>query len=211
MIRVMVFRDRPDCLLVHVPEGASVAFPSLSPPFTVESVREACRAAGVEVRVTEAIKAGRWTDSINKLRMAERAERASKNRLAESVAHAAAASSPDTPLFAHRKHLIEQKTAVDDELRKLRAELGEARSMAHLHGVFMDPAVFRRKNARVTQLSNESLSLQNVLTELKDRIKEQNRQRSQDSRERFIRLAQKRMPQELWDELWEAVRDEAAE
>lgn len=210
-MRVMVFRDRPDCLLVHAPEGSDMALPPLSPPFTVESVRTACRAAGVEVRVTEAIKAGRWTDSINKLRGAERAERASKSRLAESVAHAAAAASAETPLFAHRKHLIEQKTAVDDELRSLRAELGEARSIAHLHGVFMDPADFRKKNARVAYLSNESLSIQNVLTELKDRIKEQNRQRSQDSRERFIRLAQERMSRELWDELWEAVRDEAAE
>ena len=57
--RLMIFPDRPDCLVVYLPSKMTLRMPLISSPFTKIDVSAACVQAGLDVRISEGTP-GKW-------------------------------------------------------------------------------------------------------------------------------------------------------
>src|SRR5262245_54769512 len=69
-VRVMIFPDRPDCILFYVPEGMKLVVPPLTSPFYKKTAADALTDARINYRLTESVP-GRWTESMQIMRKAE--------------------------------------------------------------------------------------------------------------------------------------------
>lgn len=209
MIRIMVFVDRPDSVLLVAPDSDMPALPAMAAPFTKTSVSVAMVEAGVDARVSESI-AGRWTTAIVQATKADKAERAQKQMLHEATVATLLRSAND-PALRDRALTIQRKHEVDDSLRTLKAKLVEAKAKAATRGAFMPIDEFRKLTARVDALKEESLALQTRLGELRDAEKAANREADKAERsafpQRFMTAARKMLDPDTYNEL---VREAAA-
>jgi hypothetical protein len=204
VIRVMVFDDRPDCLLLYVPERVELAIPKVTAPFTKKNLLEAFQ--GQNVRITEAPNAGRWDTSVLAAKKAEKAERGQKQKLAEATQ--ATFLRNGTPLARTRAEAIEQKHQVDERIRGLQAELGEARSRARTTGDYLPVAVFRERENRLAALKLESQALQAQMGVLREKEKAENRAAHRDALEAFQKAAYRMLPRETFDNIIEAALED---
>lgn len=166
MIRLMVFHDRPDCMAVFVHDYDGPQTLVIEHPLTRERVREAARTAGVEVRISEATYVGRLRPVFDRMLMEQRGERHQQQREREAAKVVGMRMSGDSFQVA-RAQLLKEKTDVDDELRRLKTELGNAKSRAFERGVYLPPAEFRKKENRVEALKERSLAIQFELGQLR--------------------------------------------
>ena len=84
--RLMVFPDRPDCLVLYLPRGMALQMPVLHSPFAKKNVADACAKAGLAVRVSDGTP-GKWGAAYKSLHKAEVAERNQRHYLAEATAN----------------------------------------------------------------------------------------------------------------------------
>jgi hypothetical protein len=119
-VRAQVFPERPDVLLVMVPQGTEFSLPPIVPPFTREAVTLAFREVGVDARVHES-PLGRWAGAVSKTDNELRAERASRAKHANIIDLA----SPDLDVRDRAKLLL-RKEEIVDERRTLKARIALA-------------------------------------------------------------------------------------
>lgn len=196
MIRLVCFRDRPDCMAMFAREGDPPANIGLTSPFTRSRVLEAAREAGVPVRVVEMAYVGRFRPVLDRLLKDEKAERAQQQHMREAMMLGAT-----DPTERTRAELIQEKKNVDDELRKLKVKLGEAKSLAALRGQYMPPSEYRRLERRVADLKDRSLSMQNELGRLRDEQKQRNISANIGRERVFQKVAHDLLPKHLFDQV----------
>jgi hypothetical protein len=202
MIRIMVFQDRPEALLIVVPDGSppEVQLPTLRAPFTRAGVAMALGDAGIVARVSESV-AGRWSTAILQAKNAAKAERRQRDKL-QQASSAAVLRGPDD---IDRSRLIERKLVVDADIPVLKTKIGAAKAAAATRGVFMPPAQFRALESKLSTLQAESLAIQVKLGELKKAGKEKSREtRKEDEvrfERRFIRIAKEILDEETFAEI----------
>jgi hypothetical protein len=201
VVRAVVFPERQDMILLYVPPGAEHDLPTLRGPLTRAAVSQAFAEEGLPVRVTESV-AGRFDDHFAMLRKAERAERASKHKAAEA-AKAAAARESSSQVERSRADLITRKQEIDEKIRKLTADLKEAKSRAWTQGRYEDPAQYRGREREIATLKDQSQAIQLELGRLRSAEKAANVERSAMRAQRFWKAAR----QVLSDDLYEAVLD----
>lgn len=186
-MRVFVFTDRTDALLVCAPDGASVALPEMRPPFTRQSVVATLRDAGITCRVTEG-PAGRWTPSILMAKSAAKAEAKQRENLAKASSATILLSSNE-PLEQHRADIILRRQAVDETIGRLKAELAEAKRVAYERAVYMERQTWVRKTKRLEDLKAESQALMAALSEVNRKLKDRNVRCQSSPNHAFVRAA----------------------
>jgi hypothetical protein len=162
MLRLMVFHDRPDCMAVFVHDYDGPQTLVVDYPLTRARVLEAARAAGVEVRISEAAYVGRLKPVFDRMLAAQRTARHQEQRERE----AALALSLDAPERT-RGQLLEEKHKVDDELRQLKRELGVIKSRAFERRTYPPASELRKKEDRIAALKKRSLAIQFELGQLR--------------------------------------------
>lgn len=207
-VRALVFRELPRALLLHFPEGASsIALPEIALPVCEMSVRAAFRSAGIEVRVSESVP-GRWVTALQQVRHAERAERRQRANLEKATEAALMRQSPSM-LVQERGEALRRKHEVEEELRALKVQIGEAKSRAHTRGVFMEPAKFRKMERKLEELKQESQALQVRMTELRKQEKAENIERSKGEQSarvaNFVEAARRVLDRETYQDIWDEV------
>lgn len=206
-IRVFVFPERPDSLLVIAPEGASeLKLPALSVPFEKGPVAYALGTAGIEARVVETVP-GRWSHVMQRAAKDERAERAQQDRLRQAK-EAAILKGSAVAEVRERAEAITRKQLVDEEIARLKGQIKEARSKAHTRGVYMDPDRFRRMERRLEELKLESQAIQARLGELKQAEKEANKKLRREETERFVAAARRLLDAETFEEILTASQED---
>lgn len=203
-IRIMIFPDRPDCILFYVPDGEVLSIPALPAPFYKKSIADLLAGAQVKYRLTESVP-GRWTDSVLTLRKAEKAERAQRANL--EAARSAALQRSGGELARSRAEAMGKKLAVDAQIGEIKTWLGKAKSTAFSRGTYENPDRFRRKERELEELKQESQALQVRLSELKKQEKAENIAASNEWLGQFYKSAKYVLPQETID----AVLDRMAE
>jgi hypothetical protein len=173
MIRFVCFKDRLDCLALFARDGDPPVSIALEPPFTRERIREAARAANLDVRIVETAYVGRLKPVFDRMAADERAERKQQQDL-RTATFAAVMRTSNNPIERSRAQLVQEKTDVDNELRSVKTKIGEARSNASSRGVYLPPADFRRLEKRLDALKNRSLAIQAELGQLRAQRRQEN-------------------------------------
>lgn len=206
-LRVFVFRDRPDALLVLVPEGTTeVLLPELAAPFTQQGAAMAFGEARVPARVFESV-AGRWSHAMTKADRDAKATRA-QEALQREAMEASILKGSTVPTIRERAEAMERKLAVDDEIRELKLAIGKAKSDVHTKRVYMEPDKFRRLEQRLAKLKVESQALQAKLAELRKSEKGQGAKGARSEAQRFMDAAADMLSPEVYAMVKSAARQE---
>lgn len=202
MLRVVVFPEAPECLLVCAHDVSELALPKLAVPFTSAAVR----AAGI-TRVTESVP-GRWTPAMTKTLREERGERRQRadqeTALQATVLRGATDESERT-----RAELIARRLDVDEDLRVVKQKIAQAKSDAFQHKRFLPSSQFRALETERDGLRTESIAIQARLSKLKGRR----------GAHLFVEAAKALLDEATYEQIWAAARgddvatdeDEAAE
>lgn len=203
-IRLVLFKDRPHTMMVFVPEDDNEHFtlPELQSPFTAGTLGEALTKAGVRehFRIDTLPHATAYNEVIRKQLHDERSERAQRANLARSVA-AQVQKSSNNPSERERAELVEQKSAVDADLRKSKIRLGEVKAMAATTGRYIKPTEFRKLEETIARLTTRSQALQVSIGEVSRDIKRQNIKSNSNVLQLFKDIASRKLPLELFREI----------
>jgi hypothetical protein len=211
-VRLLVFADAPDCLLIEAPPGATVTLPALRAPFDMATVRDACHAAGSVVRVAEGTTTGQWTAAMARLRNDAKTERRQRAAL-EMDAHIAQLRKKGDAESVRRADLHEEKIAVDERLRACKNALTEAKTAAVTRGVYMEATKFRALERDLEEAKHRSQEIQATLAKLNAARYEVNAASSKEASlrfcERFLRVAKVFLDREDYEDIVDAARDES--
>ena len=205
-IRIMLFNDRPDCILFYVQDGERLEIPPIPAPFYKAPTASLLGQAGVKFRITEASATGRWTEAIVLMRKSDKAERGQLQRQRE--ASMAALERSGGPLAQSRAEALAKKHVIDDQIRELKSWIGRAKAAAFTRGVYEDAATFRKKEKELAELKQESQALQTALGDLKKKEKAENIAASNEELQAFKRAAYRVLSSEMFDEVLAAMADD---
>ncbi len=197
MIRVLLFQDRPDCMAVFVHDHDGPQTLVIESPLTRERIREAAQAAGVEIRISEGAYVGRLRPVFDRLAKDARAERANQER-ERLAARSAIMRTAEDDIERQRAALVEEKLRVDDELRTLNAEIGDAKRRAFTRGSYLPPTQFRRLEQKAVELKDRSLAIQTALGRLRELRKKKNVATHENENHVFRRVAHEMLPEETF-------------
>ena len=173
-LRIMIFPDKPQTILIHVPEGQTLWLPTLATPFDLDAVCKALDDRDVP-HVSIEGDPGRWWRNATQLENEEKAERLSIQKQEQAERRVRITLSPKaTTIESQRAELILEKQKADDEIRQLKAQIGKAKTDAYTSGTYLPPLVFQTKQQRLVDLQAVSLALQGRLAELRRQQKAQN-------------------------------------
>jgi hypothetical protein len=186
-------------MLVHAHEGSKFQLPQLQAPFEKDAVAHAIGVSGLTVRVSVEPSTGRWGSAIGRKIREEKFERAQHQKLREAQQATLLKHSSD-PLESDRASLMLRKHQVDDDLRKAKVALGQAKAKAFKHRIFLDPMAYRKLEANVEELKQESQGIQVTLGQL--RKQEVSKKPGFDlGNKRFRDFAHKILSDELFSEI----------
>jgi hypothetical protein len=203
-IRIVLFANRPTAMLIHAHEGTRFRLPEVSAPFEKEEVARAIGESGLTVRVSIESGTGRWGMSIARKMREEQAERAQNQKLLEAQ-QATLLRHANDPLERDRASLMLHKHEVDDALREAKITFGKAKSDVVRHGRYMDPAAYRKLEAKIERLKQESQGIQVLLGQLREQEKSKNNEGFDLRNKRFRAFARKLLSEELFNELEDLV------
>jgi len=171
-IRLMIFDERTDCLVVYVPKGTgTVQLPPLAYPLTKERIDVAMREAALEYRLTVGTP-GQWMRSSAILKSAAKAEHNQRAELERAVQKAQERGATSLSA-ASRAEALARKQVVDESLRELKAKLGRVKAEAFTHGTYLPVTEYRNLESRTEELKQESQALQVRIAELRRREHEE--------------------------------------
>ena len=203
-IRVMIFPDRPDCILFYVPDGEALTTPPLAAPFNKKSVADAFAAVRANVRLTESTP-GRWTESMKMMRKAEKAERFQLQKQREAAMVVLDRGGGD--LAKTRAEAIARKHGVDERIRDAKDWIKRAKSNAATRGQYEDAERFRRKERELSSLQTESLAIQQQLGDLRKQEKAENVKSSNEEMHLFKKAAYRVLSEQQFEEILRAMAD----
>lgn len=186
-LRFMVFNERPDCLVVYLARGTSLRLPEIPYPFGKETLATALSRAGIDYRISTGTP-GQWIKTYKDLHLAECAERRQRDAEAVSVKNASRRASGILEA-RDRAEAIDRKTVIDQEIRVLKAELVQAKSIAYTTGHYMPVSQYHAKEQRLVDLKEQSQALQVRIGELREAEKQAGAERHRGYSERFMRVA----------------------
>lgn len=207
-LRITLFPEHPQTILVYVPEGQTLWLPTLPTPFDLDVVCDALDAHDVPHDTREGDR-NRWWRNLKQSEDTEKSVLRQQQREEEAARHVQIHLSQTATTFEkQRSEVVLMKHKVDDEIRQLKVQLGLAKTNASTRGVYEPPDVFRQREQRIADLQTTSLALQKKLGELK----EQQHQRLSSKRreEHFIQKAKQHMTREQFLAIWAEIDAEEA-
>lgn len=201
---ITVFEE-DSAFLVSVPSG-DVTLPKLSAPFRVGDVKVACAEGGVEARIIVGLPDQREARQLRRVRLARAAEQKARESFTAAVQRTSVAVEVRSWAEA-----LERKNAIDDELRRVKAELGQARSRVFTSGQYADPSWYRGTESRAEKLKLESQALQQRLGELRRKEQKNLRSIADETAHAFVRFAKNYLEEDEFNELLEEAKSFALE
>ncbi len=219
-IRLFVFPQRPDFLLVYAPGGATFSLPLLTVPLTRTMVSQAMAKTGQSYTVSETTP-GRWQHAMTMAVNAERGE-SRQRQLAVEATQAALLRSSNNPIVRERSEVILHKQEVDERIRALKDKIAKAKKDAFEKGKYMPRSAFVGLERELHDKQNESVALQSTLRTLREDEKRENLARSAANaaakvayREThahvFRRYAKKMLAADVFEEINQCVMAEVGE
>lgn len=199
-VRVVLFANRPTAMLIHAHEGSRFRLPELGAPFEKEEVARAIGDSGLTVRVSVEPGTGRWGSSIKRKMREEKAERAQNQKLLEAQ-QATLLRHANDPLERDRASLMLHKHEVDEALREAKIALGKAKGNVVRYGKYMDPVAYRKLEAKIERLKQESQGIQVSLGQLREQEKARSNVEYDLRNKRFKAFAFKLISEELFTEI----------
>lgn len=207
-LRIMIFPDKPQTILIHVPDGQELWLPLLKTPFDLDVLCKALDDRDLPHVTTEG-DPGRWWRNATQMENDEKAERTNqlKQTMAERMVQITT-SPKATTIEKQRAELVLEKQKADDEIRQIKAQIGKAKSDAYTSGTYLPPLIFQQKQQRLADLQAVSLALQGRLSELRQQLKEQNEQVHAQGERRFIEKAKRYLSREQYLAIWAEIHAE---
>lgn len=188
-VRLMIFRDRPDCLVVYLRAGESVTLPELTSPFTKEDLLRTCPGA----RITEATSTGRFTKSITALSEADRAATETARLRAQVLL------TSNNPIERQRAVLTEKRLALETEIRKLKDECNTTD---------LSRNAYRVKQERLTEARTEVQNINAELSVLRQHEKEANAKAVDSEYDLFKRAVKAAIGEEAYMRIVEGMQED---
>ena len=207
-LRITLFPEHPQTILIYVPEGQSLWLPTLPTPFDLDVVCDALDAHDVPHDTREG-DCNRWWRNLKQSEDTEKSVLAQQKREEDAARHVQIHLSPTATTFEkQRSEIVLLKHKVDDEIRQLKVQIGRTKANAAVRGVYEPPDVFRQREQHLADLQTTSIALQRKLGELKG---QQHQQLSSKGREeRFIQKAKRHLTREQFMEIWAEIDSEDA-
>jgi hypothetical protein len=207
-LRITLFPEHPQTILIYVPEGQTLWLPTLPTPFDLDVVCDALDARDVPHDTREGDR-NRWWRNLKDSENADKSVMGQQQRENEAARHVQVHLSPTATTFEkQRSEIVLMKHKVDDELRQLKVQISRVKSNAAASGVYEPPSVFRQRAQRLADLQTTSLALQRKLGELKE---QQHQQRTSSNREwRFVQKAKRHLTREQFLAIWTEIDAEEA-
>ncbi len=210
-LRITLFPEHPQTILIYVPDGQTLWLPTLATPFDLDAVSDALDAHDVPHDTREGDR-NRWWRNVKQSENDDKSQRAQQQREAEAARHVQIHLAPTATTFEkQRSEIVLMKDKVDNEIRQLKVQIGRAKANAATRGIYEPPAVYRQREQHLADLQTTSLALQRKLAELKG---QQHRHASSRGREeRFIQKAKRHLTREQFLAIWAEIdaEEEAGE
>lgn len=200
-IRITIFPDDPNLLLVYVPDGMTAVLPPIDAPFAMEAARASIKETDVPFRVSEGVIGRHLREVVRARKNDARAERRNVQLLSEAIS-AAMGSGSISSVARERSEVLKQKIAVEEELRRAKAYLGDVRADAATRGVYLSRDAYALAEKNVNELKGRAMVLATRLSELKKREKEENIAKSQAKEEHFKQAAGRILDRETYLSIW---------
>ncbi len=207
-LRVTLFPDHPQTILIYVPEGQALWLPTLPSPFDLDAVCDVLDAHDVPHDTREGDR-NRWWRNLKQSEDDDKASLKNHRREEDAAHHVRIQLSPtSTTLEKQRSEVLLMMHKVDDEIRQLKVQISRARAAA-TRGVYERPGVFRQWQQRLADLQTTSLALQRKSRELKEQQRQHQHQQSMVTLEEQRRLKAQRRQQRIQEhEQRERVREQ---
>lgn len=207
-LRITLFPEHPQTILIYVPEGQTLWLPTLATPFDLDAVSDALDAHDVPHDTREGDR-NRWWRNVKQSENDAKAVLKQQQLGEEAARHVQIHLSPTATTYEkQRSEIVLMKHKVDDEIRQLKVQIGKAKTNAAIQGMYEHSNVFRRREQRLADLQTTSLALQRKLTELKALKHQHAETRSRE--ERFIKKAKQYLTREDFMAIWSEIDAEEA-
>jgi hypothetical protein len=204
-LRITLFPEFPQTILVYVPEGRSLWLPTLPTPFDLDVVCDALDAHDVPHDTREGDR-NRWWRNFKDSENAEKSVQGQRQREEAAAKHVQVHLSPTaTTLEKQRSEIVLMKDKVDDEVRQLKVQIGKAKANATVNGIYEPPHVFRHREQRLADLQTTSLALQRRLGELRAQQHQQRMEGQRTREERFVQKAKQCLSREQFRAIWAEI------
>lgn len=208
-LRISLFPEHPQTILIYVPEGQSLWLPTLPTPFDLDVVSDALDARDVPHNTREGDR-DRWWRNLKQSESDDKATLGAQKRAEEAARQVQIHLSPEsTSLEKQRAEVILLKHKIDDEIRQLKVQVGRAKANAATRGIYEPPDVFRRREQRLADLQTSSVATQKKLGELRAQQRQQ-RPVSNNREERFVEKAKRHLTRAQFMEIWAEIDAEDA-
>jgi hypothetical protein len=197
-IRISVFDEFPECLMVFVPKNTELLLPLISAPFVVSEIAKACADSGIKATVRTG-RPGRWSTEARRQLNDEKAMRRQLACLADAAKAAKLVSSEDS-IEKERGALLLRKFDIDTKLRALRVDMTKAKQNAALNGIYLPRQEYRRMAMEIDSLATESQAIQVRLSEIKNATGER-------LLNHFISAAREMLDESTFNEILDVARD----
>lgn len=211
-LRVTLFPEHPQTILIYVPDGQALWLPTLPTPFDLDVVCDALDDHDVPHDTKEGDR-NRWWRNIQQREHEERSTQNQQRREVDAARHVQIHLSPTaTSIEKQRSEVVLMKYKVDEEIHQLKAQVGRAKANAATRGVYEPTDVFRQREQRLADLQTTALALQRKLGELKILKKKQNvHEHAACSREeRFVQKAKRHLTRDQFMAIWAEIDAEEA-
>lgn len=228
-LRITLFPEHPQTILIYVPTGQRLWLPTLPTPFDLDVVSDALDDHDVPHDTREGDR-NRWWRNLAQTENDEKAARGQAQREAEAARHVQIHLSPTAnTLEKQRSEVILMQSKVDDEIRQLKVQRGRAKADAATRSIYESPGVYRQREQRIADLQTTSIALTRRLIELKalrqqnaeaetrklaelKTLRRQNAAAEARSREkRFIEKAKRHLTREQFLAIWAEIEAEDAQ
>lgn len=200
-LRITLFPEHPQTILIYVPDGQSLWLPTLSTPFDLDALCDVLDDHDVPHDTKEGDR-NRWWRNIKQREDEAKAVHVQQQREEEAAKLVQIHLSPTANTFQkQRAEILLMKQKTDDEIRQLKVQIGVAKANAATNGIYESPKVFRAREQRVADLQTASLALQRKLAELKL----QRRDRQESRLQCFADKAKKFLTREQYKAIWAEI------
>lgn len=204
-IRISVFSDKPNFILVFAPDNTEVLLPILSSPFTKDDVERRCRKSGINasVRITGD---RRWQQEMKVQLNNEKSVKIKTQKERELVKATRMVFTGTDDLHRERGEVILLKQRIEEEMEKVQNDINNAKKNRMLHGIFLPKGVFIGMTDKLSSLKKEKLAIDLRLGEIKKKIREMNVKKSLNFQDMFLFHAKQILSPDVYSEIEEKAR-----
>lgn len=207
-LRITLFPEHPQTILVYVPEGQTLWLPALPTPFDLDMVCDFLDEKDVPHDTREGDR-NRWWRNIKQSANDAASEQGALQRAAEAERLVRIhLSSTATTEEKQRAEVVLMKYKVLDELRELQAERKKITRNALTYAVCKDTKVFRDREDRIADLKRVVIALDKKLSGFGAKRREQAQANRSNREQRFIEKAKRLLSREQFLAIWKEIDQE---